>query len=489
MVGFVDESLRDGPQSLWATRMKTATMLGATEWINRAGFRKVCVTSAAAFETAVRFLRDDPWERLRLLKAYLPDTTIDVLMRSRNLFGWARYPDEVVELLFQCLQRAGTDWLKVFDGLNCLSNIAAHFRIARALGLKTSGMLSYSVSPVHTDEHYVARARELIGYGVDSITLADPAGLLTGPRARTLLAALKTVTQGRVAIEFIAHECMGLSHESHREALLAGVDTVATASEPLANGESVPSTLDILAIARELGVPADLDEEALRRLDDYFHWAAFKEGKPVAERVAFDSERYRKFIGHQIPGGMMSNFRNQLSEVGMLHRLDEVLEEAARVRAELGYPIMVTPFSQFVGVQATFNVIQGERYKTIPEELCLYALGHYGQPCAPMDPDILDKILVGRRAEAVDSEAVFAERVLDDFRREKGPFRSDEELLLHLFYGRDHVEALARHKSAFNGRPSLAPPLRALIEELARENTLQTFKLEKGSLKLSLRFA
>src|SRR3989304_4192306 len=179
MVGFVDESLRDGPQSLWATRMKTATMLGATEWINRAGFRKVCVTSAAAFETAVRFLRDDPWERLRLLKAYLPDPTTDVLMRSRNLFGWARYPDEVVELLFQCLQRAGTDWLKVFDGLNCLSNIAAHFRIARALGLKTSGMLSYSVSPVHTDEHYVARARELIGYGVDSITLADPAGPAT----------------------------------------------------------------------------------------------------------------------------------------------------------------------------------------------------------------------------------------------------------------------------------------------------------------------
>ena len=489
MVGFVDETFRDGPQSLWATRMKTESMLGATEWINRAGFRKVCVTSGAAFETAVKFLRDNPWERLRLLKRAMPDATIDVLIRSRNLFGWARYPDEVVELLFRCLKETGTEWVKVFDGLNCMRNIAAHFRIARDIGIKASGMLSFAVSPAHTDEHYASRARELIAYGAKSITIGDAAGTLTGERTRSLLAALKTATREKVPIEFISHECMGLSHESYREAMLAGVDTVSTASEPLANGESLPSTLDIHRIAQELKIPAPLDTDALRRLDDYFRWIAWKEGKPVAERAKFDPLRYEKFLGHQIPGGMMSNFRNQLKELGLIHRIDEVLEEASRVRVELGYPIMVTPFSQFVGVQATFNLIQGERYKTVPEELYLYALGHYGEPAGPIDQNVLDRILAGKSADRIDSDAVFGARILDTFRREHGPFRSDEDLLLHLFYGKDHVEALAREKSTFNERPSLKQPLHALVEELARETNLKTFKLEKGSLKLSLRFA
>jgi oxaloacetate decarboxylase alpha subunit len=489
MVGFVDETLRDGPQSLWATRMKTEYMLGATEWLNRAGFRKVCVTSGAAFETAVKFLRDDPWERLHLLKSYMPDAPIDVLMRSRNLFGWARYPDEVVEVLFRCLRRAGIEWIKVFDGLNCMRNIAAHFRIAREIGLKTSGMLSFSVSPAHTDEHYVARAVELVGYGVDSITLADPAGILTGARARGLLTALKAAVRGRVPIEFIAHDCMGLARESHREALRAGVDTVATASEPLANGESVPSTLDILELARELGVEAALDTDALRRMDDYFYWIAWKEKRPVAERVTFDPVRYERFIGHQIPGGMMSNFRNQLAEAGLAHRIDEVLEEARRVRAELGYPIMVTPFSQFVGVQATFNVMQGERYKTVPEELYLYATGLYGEPPVPIDPNVLDRIFAGRPSASAEPEAIFGARILEDFKREHGPFRSDEDMLLHLFYGREQVEALAREKSRIDGRLSLKQPLPMLLEELARTGNLKTLKLEKGPLRLTVRFA
>ncbi|MBI3370938.1 MAG: pyruvate carboxylase [Betaproteobacteria bacterium] len=489
MVGFVDETYRDGPQSLWATRMKTETMLGATQWMNRAGFRKICVTSGAAFETAVKFLRDDPWERMRLLKAGMPDSSIDVLMRSRNLFGWARYPDEVVEVLFRCLQAAGTEWIKVFDGLNCMRNIAAHFRIARNLGLKTSGMLSFSVSPVHTDEHYIDKAMELISYGVDSITLADPAGILTGARTRVLLAALKAAVPGRVPIEFIAHDCMGLAHAAHREALQAGVDTVATASAPLANGESVPSTLDILELAQKLGVPAALDADALRRTDEYFGWIAWKERRPVPERVVFDPVRYDRFIGHQIPGGMMSNFRNQLKEVGLTHRMDEVLEEASRVRAELGYPIMVTPFSQFVGVQAAFNVIQGERYKTVPEELTLYATGHYGEPAVPIDRNVLDRILAGRHCVPADPDAGFGARILENFKREQGPFRSDEDMLLHLFYGREHVEALAREKSTFSGRLSIKRPLCILIEELARDASLRTVKLEKGPLKLSLRFA
>lgn len=489
MVGVVDETLRDGPQSLWATRMRTESMLGATQWLNRAGFRKICITSGASFETAVKFLRDDPWERLRLLRTYMPDATIDILIRSRNLFGWARYPDEVVELLFRCLRDTGAQWVKVFDGLNDMHNIAAHFRIAKKVGLKASGLLTFSLSPVHTDDYFTQKARELVSYGVDSIILGDASGLMTGERTRSLLAAIKQATQDRMPIEFLAHHSMGLAHDSYREALLAGVDTVTTACEPLANGESLPSTLDILAIAEELGIETSVDAEAVRRTDDYFHWIAYQEGRRIEEPATYDPLRYRAFAGHQIPGGMMSNFRNQLREVGMLHRLDEVLEEASRVRTEIGYPIMVTPFSQFVGVQATFNVIQGERYKTVPQELYLYALGHYGETPAPIDPNILDRILKGKPVQRTGLDPMFEERWLDRVRQEQGPFRSDEDLLLHLFYGKDHVDALKREKTCFNERPTIKQPLHALLEQLARETSLKTLKLEKKSLKLNMNFA
>jgi pyruvate/oxaloacetate carboxyltransferase len=175
--------------------------------------------------------------------------------------------------------------------------------------------------------------------------------------------------------------------------------------------------------------------------------------------------------------------------MGLIHRLDEVLEEAGRVRTEIGYPIMVTPFSQFVGVQAVFNVIQGERYKTVPHELYLYARGHYGEPAAPIEPNVLDRILAGKSEDPIDSDAVFGARILDQFRREQGPFHSDEELLLHLFYGREQVEALAREKKRIAQRPSVQQPLRALVEQLAADKTLKTFKLEKGSLQLNLSFA
>lgn len=489
MVGIVDETLRDGPQSLWATRMRTESMLGGAHWLNRAGFRKICLTSGAAFETAVRFLRDDPWERLRLLREYMPDATIDILIRSRNLFGWARYPNDVVELLFRCLRDTGAEWVKVFDGLNDMHNIAAHFGIARKVGLKAAGFLTFSLSPVHTDEYFARKARELLSYGVDSIMMGDASGLMTGERTRSLLAAIKAEVQDRVPIEFIAHHTMGLAHDSYREALLAGVDTVATAAEPLANGESLPSTLDVLALAAELGIETSVDAEAVRQADDYFRWVAYTEGRRIEQPAVFDPEQYSAFAGHQIPGGMMSNFRNQLREAGMLHRIDEVLEEASRVRTEIGYPIMVTPFSQFVGVQATLNVIQGERYKTVPRELRQYALGHYGEPPAPIDPNVLDRILGGKSADRVDLQAAFEEPMLDRVRREQGPFRSDEELLLALFYGRDQVEALRREKADLRHGPTVHQPLHALVQQLSRETTLKSLKLEKQSLNLNLSFS
>ncbi|MGH7660227.1 MAG: hypothetical protein ACRENA_04825 [Vulcanimicrobiaceae bacterium] len=474
---FVDETLRDGPQSLWATRISTQTMLEATPLVRRANFDRVTVMSAACFEVAVKFMKDDPWERLRLVRSHLPDDCLDALIRGRTLFGWTQYPDEVVELLFRCLQSSGIDSVKIFDGLNDINNIAAHCRIGKKLGLRTTGIISYSVSPIHTDEHFADKARRFVELDVDGILIVDASGMMTGKAAASLVAAIDRATLGAKPIEFYVHCATGTAHDAYREAMKAGVRTVTTAAEPLANGDSQPATRDIARIAEELGIPFDLDLEAVAALDEFMRWIAYREHKPVPEPIAFDAAAYAKFIKHQIPGGMMSNFRNQLREAGLSNRFDEVLEEVSRVRAELGYPIMITPFSQFVGVQATLNVIQGERYKTVPTELRLYALGYYGDSGAPVDPNVLDRILGGKPEPRLHPEAGFAARIVDDFRKTNGPFRSDEDLILHLFYGADTMKALAREKSSPHGVEAMKHPLRVLIEEVAKQPEVRSFSL------------
>jgi oxaloacetate decarboxylase alpha subunit len=486
MLQFIDETLRDGPQSLWATRISTQTMVEVAPFIERVGFDRVTVMSAACFEVAVKFMRDDPWERLRCMRRHVT-ATLDTLIRGRTLFGWNQYPDEVVELLFRCLQRNGIGSIKIFDGLNDISNIAAHCRIGKELGLRVAGILSFSVSPIHTDQHYAERARAFVDLGVDAILVVDASGLLTGERTASLLTAIGRVTGGRMPLEMYSHAASGTALDAYRAALEAGVAAVTTAAEPVANGESQPATHDIARIAAELGIPISLDMDAVRKLDDYMSWVTYKERKPVPARVAYDPQEYQRFIKHQIPGGMISNFRNQLREAGLAHRLDEVIEEVGRVRAELGYPIMITPFSQFVGVQATLNVIVGERYKTVPNEVRLYAQGYYGDSGAPIDPNVLDRIFNGRSVQRVNAGAMFGEHVLDEFRRQNGPFASEEELLLHLFYGRGPVQAMEREKSVIVDDPGVASPLFVLIAELAKQRTWRSVSIEKGSLKLSMR--
>ncbi len=488
MLGLVDESLRDGPQSLWATRMSTKVMLEAAPLLNRATFRKVCVTSGAAFETAVRFLNDDPWERIELLNRLMPDATMDVLVRSRNLFGWQRYPDEVIELLFELLQKRGVKWLKVFDGLNDFDNIEACLRIGRRMGFKVAGLITFSLSPVHTDDYFVQKVRRFMEIGVDSVLFGDACGLMTGPRTERLLRAVKAEIDGRVPLEFLAHDNMGLGLEAYGAAIKVGVDTLTTASKPLANAESLPSTSDVLALCDELDVPTEVDRAVVRRLDDHFHWIAYREGHNVSAPVVFDPIRYERFAGHQIPGGMMSNFRNQLRELGLLHRIDEVLEEASRVRGELGYPVMVTPFSQFVGVQATYNVILGERYKQVPRELILYARGHYGTSPAPIEPNVLDRIFNGKGVDPIDNKEVFGARILDNFRRDNGPFSSNEDMLLQLFYGRAATETMRRSKNSFFETPSIDQPLQVLIRELTRVRRIGSIKLEGRGMNIQVKY-
>jgi oxaloacetate decarboxylase alpha subunit len=478
LVEVVDETLRDGPQSLWASRVDTETLVAIAPTLARAGFAEIVVGSAALFEFAVKYLQEDPWERLRLLRWAMPHVTLRFLVRGRNLMGWRRFPNDVIEVFFDCLRRAGIDWVMVFDGLNDIRNIEHHFPTARKGGMKAAGIVCFSESPAHTDDYFVARTQDLLDVGADAVLLYDASGVMTPERARTLVPALLRTIAGRARFEVTAHCATGLGADCLVEAMRAGARRIFTAGRPLADADSIPATLDMVGRAREIGLEIDLDLAQVRAVDDYFSWIAHSQGKAVGRPVTPDPEAYRRYASHQIPGGMMSNMLRQLADLGLTHRLPEILEEAARVRRELGYPVMVTPMSQLVGVQATMNVVEGERYRTVPEELRLYARGHYGRPAAPIDPDVLDRVL--RPGDTpVDPTASFLEPYLDEVRAHEGPFPSDEALLLAVFNSRATLAEYYRKRRTFERTPTLRTPLRALLGEIGRRGGLRALRISK----------
>jgi oxaloacetate decarboxylase (Na+ extruding) subunit alpha len=487
-LGFEDESFRTAPQSLWATRMRTETMLGIAPKVEEAGFTKVCVTSAAAFETAVMYLYEDPWERLRLLRRAMPKTPLNFFIRSRNLMGWKMLPNDVIELFLKCIQRMGIQWVEVFDGLNDLSMIEWHFGVAKKLGLQRTGHISCTESPVHTDEYFAAKARELVRLGVDVVNLSDPCGAMIPERVRSLVIAVKQALNGKAKLGFFAHDCTGVADDCYIEAMQHGVDILKTVSLPLAHGYSLPATIDMLSHAQRIGRKVRVDEQRIKEIDDYFFWAAYEEKKPIGKRVQFDPVKYKKYVVHQIPGGMMSNLENQLFELKLLHKLPEVLAEAGRVRQELGYPVMVTPYSQLVGVQAVFNVVEGERYRTVPEELKLYVRGAYGKPAAPIDPNALDRILAGGDKEPIDPSENFSEPLVSKVRAEKGSSLSDEDLLLTIFNTRETMEKFYQNKKTIESHPVVRTPLAFLIKELANRHEIKTVNIQKGSFKIDPNF-
>jgi oxaloacetate decarboxylase alpha subunit len=483
-VGFEDETFRTAPQSLWATRMRTETMLGIAKTVDEAGFDKICVTSGAAFETAVKYLFEDPWERLRLLRRNMPKTPLNFFVRSRNLMGWQMYPNDVVELFLKCIQRVGIEWIEVFDGLNDLDIIEFHFRVGKKLGLRTTCLLSYNESPVHTNEYYVEKVKVLMKLGVDVVNLSDPCGVLLPERLSSLIRAMRPALQGGAQLAFFAHSNTGISLDQYKAAMEVGIDSLKTVTLPLAYGYSLPASIHMLHAAREMGIPVSLDERRIKEMDDYFYWSAYQEKKPIGKAVPFDPVKYKSFAAHQIPGGMMSNLENQLSELGLTHKLPEVLEEAAVVRKDLGYPVMVTPFSQWVGVQAVFNVMEGERYRTVPQELRLYVRGAYGKPAAPIDPNVMDRVLAGGDEEPMNPARGFQEKYLKKVRSEQGPFKSDEEMLLNIFNTRETMEKFYQNKKVIDVQPIVKRPLAALIQELARRQDIKAVRIEKGPLRI-----
>jgi oxaloacetate decarboxylase alpha subunit len=456
----VDVTLRDGHQCLWATRMPTAMMLPIAGRMDRIGFKAIDLMANVTFDAMVRYLRENPWERIRLIRQAVTETPLIGWVRSRSLISFNLVPDDVVDLWVRRLVASGLRRLTLFDALFDIDNLAASIRTSKALGAYTVGALVFSSSPVHTDALFVDKTRELVRLGVDAVLLKDSAGLLTPERVRTLVPAMQAVL-GPVPLELHSHCTTGLAPVCYAEAIALGVSCVQTAISPLANGTSLPPTERIVDYARRLGRPTGLDRDGLDAMARHFREAALAAGKPLGEPVEYDPFHY----AHQVPGGMMTNLRSQLAQAGLERRLDEVLAEAARVREELGYLNMVTPTSQLVGIQAVINVVQGERYRTIPDEVVKYALGHYGKLLAPIDPAVLDRIMATPAARAYAAREPLPPMV-ETVRARYGGRISDDEVLLRIMFPEEHVEAMLAAAPVDPGSPPVSTPVVELVRAL-----------------------
>jgi oxaloacetate decarboxylase (Na+ extruding) subunit alpha len=467
-IAIVDQTLRDAHQCLWATRMTTAHMLPVAELMDRIGFQRIEVIAAIQFDVCVRFLKEDPWERVRLMRKRVRHTPLSSFLRSKNIVSFDFVPDDIVAFWVERLVANGIEEIGSFDGLNDVDNMLAALDVARRLGARTVGALSYSLSPVHTDELYVKTAKDLVERGkVDAIWLKDAGGLLTVDRIRTLVPAVRKVIGDR-RFELHSHCLTGVAPLVYLEGVKAGADCIHTSIAPLANGAAQPSIQSMAKNLRALGYRVDVDDALVEQVGDHFRRIAEQEDKPVGQILEYDAFHYE----HQIPGGMLSNFRLQLAELGLSHKFQELLEECARVRNELGYPIMITPFAQFVGIQAVLNLIHGERYLHVPDEVKKYALGYYGKLLAPVDADVLDRIVQnGSPRIALQPEPL--EPGLAKLRRQY-PRASDDELALRSMYAGSQVDDMLA-AGPMRTDYVFEKPLVRLVRELAARRITRVY--------------
>ena len=387
-IEITDVSLRDGIQSLLATRVRTEDMLDIVEILDKCGFYSLEVWGGATFDVCLRFLKEDPWERLRKFKERAKNTKLEMLLRGQNVVGYRHYPDDVVEAFVKKAYDNGIEVFRIFDALNDTRNLRKAIETAKKVGAIVKGVLSYAISPVHTVEYYVEIARQLVDMGIDIISIKDQAGLLSPRVPYELVKALKSEFP-KYPVHLHTQTTANLAEMAQLKGIEAGADMIDTAFYSLSSQTSHPAGETMIYVLRELGYQVDVDERLYQKAGDLF----------VQVR-----KKYKKFdvlppypdVGvllHQIPGGMITNFINQLREQGMEEKLPEVLEEVVRVREDLGYPPLVTPTSQIVGSQAFLNVLHGERYKVVTKEVKDYVKGLYGRPPAPIKEEVLRKVL------------------------------------------------------------------------------------------------
>jgi pyruvate/oxaloacetate carboxyltransferase len=390
MVGITETVLRDGHQSLIATRMRTKHMLPIAEQIDAVGYHSLEVWGGATFDVCLRYLREDPWERLRELKRRIRATPLQMLLRGQNLVGYRHYPDDLVEAFVREAREQGIDIFRVFDALNDPQNMAVALRAVRRSGAVAQGTICYTESPVHTLASFVQLGKTLAEMGADELCIKDMGGFMPPSSAGALVRALRAQVGLPVVVH--THSSSGLSSMTCLAAVEEGAAAVDGAISPFAGGASQPPTETLVGAFK--GTPADpkLDLVLLAEIADYFR-GVLEHYRPLLELRSLQTDP--QIMLHQVPGGMLSNLLSQLREQEASQRLPEVLQEIPRVRADLGYPPLVTPASQIVGTQAVFNVLLGTRYAQVTEEVRDYVRGLYGSPPGPIDPELQRRVLNG----------------------------------------------------------------------------------------------
>jgi oxaloacetate decarboxylase alpha subunit len=478
-ITFVDTTLRDAHQSLWNGQMTTAMMLPIAAVMDEVGFEALDFMALISMDWCIRNQQENPWDRLRLISEAMPHTPLIVGGVLRN-FG--NVPDSITEFWALKIAEAGAGRIRINDPCHDIEQITKAIKWSNAAGLMTMVALIYSDSPVHTDEYYANKALEMAKAGAERLFIKDVDGLLTPERTRTLVPAIMKKIDG-IPLEIHGHCTTGLAPLCYLEAIKHGVCTVHTAVSPLANGPSQPSTENILRNARYLGFSPNLNEKALTAVADHFRYVAKREGFPTGIPVEYDPFQYE----HQVPGGMMSNYRAELARRGLDGHLKEILKEIARIRKELGYPIMVTPLSQYIGAQAVLNHTAGERYTIVTDEIIKFVLGHYGEIAGEVDKDVIDRInKLPRTRELLNWEP--PEKSLEELRREFGPELTDEEFLLRVLSSNqeavDHVLAAGPKNYDY---PRGDKPVLALLQELVMQKHAAYIQIKKDNFSLTLR--
>jgi oxaloacetate decarboxylase alpha subunit len=476
VVDIVDTTTRDGNQSLWsATGLETPDVLSIAPTLDLVGFHACDFSSSTHMGVSVRFHREDPWERFRLVSAAMPRTPLSFITTGMRFISWVPADEDVIRLSFRCVVRNGIRRFQIADPSNDPDRLRRLARMAREEGVDEVVIgLTYSVSPVHTHEYYAERAAALAGCAeMDRLYLKDPGGLLTQSAVRELAPHFLR-SAGDRTVELHSHCTIGLAPFAYVEGVRAGFQVLHTAADPLARGTSNPAAETTLRDLEAEGFSHRLDPEALAAVSEHFRALSRDKGLPVGKPQEFDATYYH----HQLAGGMVSTTQRMLEELRRPELFPEVLEEVGRVRAEMGYPIIVTPVSQLVATQAVRNVIDGERWSTVSDETVRYFLGHYGDSAAPVDPDVADTVLSRPRTE----ELRKLEPLHLGLARERfGSRISDEELLLRLTLPEEQVDAMLASTPAERARPARAgrAPVVTLLQEVAKRSAITHLRVHK----------
>jgi oxaloacetate decarboxylase (Na+ extruding) subunit alpha len=477
-IEYVDTTMRDGNQSLWsATGLTTPDVLAIAPTIDRVGYHACDFTSSTHMAVSVRFHHEDPWERIRLMSAAMPNTPLSMITPGLRFIAWVPAEDDVMELVFKLVVRNGIRRLQIADPSNDVARLKRVAELAKSQGMDEVVIgLTYSISDVHTHQYYAERAAALADCAhMDRLYLKDPGGLLTVDAVRELAPHFVSAAGGRT-VELHSHCTIGLAPVVYVEGVKAGFQVVHSASGPLSRGTSQPEVRTTVRNLEANGFESDLDLEAEAIVAEHFAELARAKGLPPGQPREFDAVYYR----HQLPGGMVTTTRRMLEELRRPELFDAVLEEVTRVRAEMGYPILVTPVSQFVASQAARNVIDPERWANVSDETVRYFLGHYGESPAPIDPAIADRVLSLPQANQLrDLKPISLEGARERFGRRI----SEEELLLRLTMPAEQVDAMVANRGHAAPAPAARPgrsPVVSLLQELARRPDISQFELTQN---------